>query len=179
MAHIQRGCVAAETGKSKDAAEELAKALELASGNSAEASLALAHLHLLDEDRKEYRLLCAGLVERHKVSKVGIFLALSSQACVLMPDSVADFAPVVAMAERAVTQIKSAMQLTTLGAALHRAGKPALAIERLVEADALKDSATQARTWLYLALAYRAKGEKDEAHKWLEKATKWIDEALK
>ncbi len=57
-------------------------------------------------------------------------------ACVLAPDTIADWPTAIALANKAVqSDPKSAMYLNTLGAVLYRAGRFDEALARLSEAD--------------------------------------------
>src|SRR5262249_25505887 len=61
--------------------------------------------------------------------------------------------------------------LNTLGAVLYRAGRHREAVAQFREAVRLNGSSPggTAEDWIFLALAYHALGEAEEASRWLEK----------
>ena len=59
--------------------------------------------------------------------------------------------------------------VTTLGAALYRAGRPDAAIGRLEEAIRARGGADSPREWAFLALAHHRLGHRAEARRWLNR----------
>jgi hypothetical protein len=59
--------------------------------------------------------------------------------------------------------------VTTLGAALYRAGRPAHAIGRLEEAIRARGGEGSPRDWAFLALAHHRLGHRSEARRWLDR----------
>ncbi len=106
--------------------------------------------------------------------------------CLLGPEAVDDYAPVVRLAEQAVeADPTSEPYLKTLGAILYRAGRAEQAVKRLTEANKLiEDQDTESRsspafTWYFLAMAHHKFEHDAEAKKWLGKATEWTDKVLR
>jgi WD40 repeat protein/tetratricopeptide (TPR) repeat protein len=67
--------------------------------------------------------------------------------------------------------------LTTLGAALYRAGKFDKSVQRLREAEAASGNVGNARTFFFLAMAEHRLGHADQAKECLQKALKTIDQS--
>ena len=69
-----------------------------------------------------------------------------------------------------------------IGGALYRAGRFEEAVERLAEATELSSDPYRTNmlcTWFFLAMAHHRLGHADEAHRWLDKAMRGTEEALK
>ena len=65
-----------------------------------------------------------------------------------------------------------------MGFALYRSGKYEESIKKLNEAA--NSRATPAPSaWIFLAMAHHQLGQKEEAQKWLKKASTWFEEARK
>jgi uncharacterized protein HemY len=96
-------------------------------------------------------------------------------ACALGPNSVADFKPVLRLAEMTVAQSPNDPNLlNALGAVLYRAGRSEEAIKRLQ--DSVANSRTKqgsAFDWLFLALAHAKLGHAEEANRCLAKASEF------
>src|SRR5262249_11224358 len=102
-----------------------------------------------------------------------------TRACVVTADGMTDAAPLVALAERSAAGTPTNPRvLTTLGAALSRAGRLEAAGQRLDEDHAPAAEAGQAPGGLFGAMAHARLGHPAEARQWLEKSAVWIDEAL-
>ena len=106
--------------------------------------------------------------------------------CLLAPESLDDYGPVVRLAERAVeADPHSDNYLKTLGGIFYRVGRFDEAVERLNEANTLRqDSGVESKSspayaWFFLAMAHHKLGHDAEAEKWLAKATEWTDKVLK
>ena len=93
--------------------------------------------------------------------------------CALGPKAVADFAPVVALAEGAVKAGGNARErhdrLNTLGAVLCRAGRYQEARQRLDESIRAAGKDAAAADWLFLALVHLGLDDPAEAEKCLAK----------
>src|SRR5262249_8784308 len=137
---FRRGMAHAELGHWQQAAGELdVRRL------TPDAEFSIWHLAALVRiaggDRDGYRAACAGML-RH----FGGAGASRSQAdftawtCALAPDAQEDLAPALALAERLpADRPRDPMATTTIGALLHRAGRFAEAVARLVAAEQLPD----------------------------------------
>jgi tetratricopeptide (TPR) repeat protein len=139
----------------------------------------VAATQLLSGDEKGFRQTCARLAARGP-GIVGVRWYHTARSCTLAPDAVADISKVIQMS---ATELESKSNegefwaLTERGALLHRAGKSREAVplfQRSLEAD--KSPGRQVLNWLWLALAHQKLGETDEARRWLDKASKWLDQ---
>jgi WD40 repeat protein/tetratricopeptide (TPR) repeat protein len=87
------------------------------------------------------------------------------------------FGQPLALAQRAVNaDPRNYVYARALGAALFRAGQHEAAVRQLQAAAGLRQVPSPS-VWLFLALAHHRLGQEDEARRWLERATKWMDEA--
>jgi WD40 repeat protein/serine/threonine protein kinase/tetratricopeptide (TPR) repeat protein len=142
--------------------------------------LAHALLRVHQGDRATYRAICASAVAQ---PAAGFYEANSaSWVCVLAPDAVADFRPVVKLAESAVAEAPANQRgsaLNTLGAVLCRTGQYPEALAKLREALEIRGSGATPDDWLFLAMTHHHLGQAEDARRWFTKASVWLDEALK
>jgi tetratricopeptide (TPR) repeat protein len=124
-----------------------------------------------------YCRLCTRLVDRFGKTATPAQAGAMAWTCVLARDAVADSKAIVQLAEKAqAADADNADCLRTLGAALHRAGKPREALPLLNTAlekyrSASDHPAGRLHSLLLLALASKAAGRED-AKSYLEKAEK-------
>ena len=146
----------------------------------------LLWLHLGSPGR--YRAACAKLLASYGDAPSPLTANAVAWQCVLGPDAVADTGTVVRLAEAALAAVSADQKpwaLTTLGAALYRAGRSTEAVARLKEAIALGDGPGRPQDWAFLAMAHQALGESEAARQWLRKladrlpATYWEGVELK
>jgi hypothetical protein len=93
-----------------------------------------------------------------------------ARSCVLGPEGATDPERTVRLAEAAAhgaVESGRADALTTLGAALYRAGRCDAAIHRLEEA--IQARGEPAIGWAFLAMAHHGLGHRDEARRWLDR----------
>ena len=104
---------------------------------------------------------------------------LMIRICVLAPNAVPDPAQLVQLAEKAVASAPdSYFYLSTLGAALYRAGDFRAALQRLNEAKKFAPTGTPEPEYaLFQAMAHHRVDHAHEARQWLGKAVEWIDES--
>jgi tetratricopeptide (TPR) repeat protein len=138
-----------------------------------------AGMLLLSGDRDGYRAACARMVQR--CGKVPMLQAYHvARACTLAADSVKDPAQPGRLAEgelKAMPRQFWSLSLIEQGALRYRAGafqKAASLLMQSLDADARPGVAVV--TWLWLALANQRLGKAEEARRWLDKATKWLDQ---
>jgi WD40 repeat protein/tetratricopeptide (TPR) repeat protein len=124
---------------------------------------ALLRLHL--GDAGGYRQACARALER-----LGPRHVVTIECCALGPAAVPDFSPLLS----AGTPRADETSHCSFGAILFRAGKPADAAARLLQAVKLNGKGGSAETRLLLALTHHALGKPDEAKKWLDLARQAI-----
>jgi serine/threonine protein kinase/Tfp pilus assembly protein PilF len=145
---------------------------------------ALAQLGASQTD--SYRDTCLAMVKQFQDTKKPTDGYWVAWTCLLGPEAVDDYEPVVRLAEQAVeADSKSAGYLNTLGAILYRAGRKEEAVERLTEAHDMIENPTAASTTspaynlYFLAMAHHKLGHDEEAEKWLDKANEWTDMVLR
>jgi serine/threonine-protein kinase len=136
-----------------------------------------AALLLLSGDRTGYEKACAHMVERSGKSPV-LRAYHMARACTLAPDAVADAAQPGRLAEAELKNYAGQFwALTEQGALHYRAGRfpeAAAAFERSLRASARPGQAVL--NWLWLALAQHRLGKAEEARRWLDKASEWLDQ---
>jgi tetratricopeptide (TPR) repeat protein len=179
-----RGRVRASTGDWKGAIADIARAFELgAEGVGPLRERALAYLG--GSDTPGYRGTCAEMLKRYATTEEASTADSVAQTCTLAADAVTDFAPAIALAEKAVrSEPKSARYAETLGAILYRSGKFQQAAENLEKADGLASNGkeldpSRIQTWFFLAMAHRRLGHHEESARWLEKARDATEKAVK
>jgi WD40 repeat protein len=177
----RRGRVHGELGRWEKAAADFAQAMERGA-NSPWIGYVGALCCLAGGDPKGYRQACAKQVERFGATE-GTGLNTVAWNCLLAPDALTDRTLPVRLAEKvlagtAANDRNRYLYLNTLGAAHYRAGQLDRAVDRLQEAIQAQGKGGTAWDWLFLAMAHQRRGNAEEARKLLEKAARWIDEAL-
>jgi tetratricopeptide (TPR) repeat protein len=166
------------------AADDFAKAVELAPKQPLpHYHHALARLALTDPSR--YRTSCASMVSQFGTSSDPNAAYWTVWTCVLAPDAIADWGPVVQLAEKAVADDpKTCAKLQALGAVLYRAGRYQEAAKRLDEAESAFSETQRPRTspdyaaWFQTMNLHRL-NHSDKAQQKLRKAVNDIDELSK
>ncbi len=109
-----------------------------------------------------------------------------SWICGLGADSIADFSPAIALAQRAVDGTpQNASTYNSLGAVLYRAGRFAEARKALTESDRLlretadKQGTSPAYGWYFLAMTYHRLGDSEQARHWLGRANEQTNTTMK
>jgi Flp pilus assembly protein TadD len=170
--HFSRSSAYAELGNWEKASAGYLKVIELGPPDEWVWNfLALAQLGAGDTDG--YRKACASLLDQ--CAETG-YANTMAWTCVLGADAVADLSRPVQLAEQAVAA-GHFTGLSTLGAALYRAGRFGEAVEKLNQSVE-----TQGRMgpldWLFLAMAHHRLGNTDEARHWLDRARQRLDQNL-
>jgi tetratricopeptide (TPR) repeat protein len=102
--------------------------------------------------------------------------------CALSPNTVGDSKQAVEVLELAQKAAKRAPEdypaARSLGAALHRAGKHAEAVEQLQAALALRKTPSPS-VWALLALSHHALEDKEKARHWLDRVDTWLEDVRK
>jgi tetratricopeptide (TPR) repeat protein len=136
-----------------------------------------ACLLLLSGEEAGYRRFCRRLVERAGPEPDEFLSFVLARSCGVAPDGAADPAQAVAWAEKMIRAGgKQAWYLHTLGLAHYRAGAWEQARQRFEESDKARWGASVVN-WLGLALVCQRTGRAEEARRWLDKATGWLDGA--
>jgi eukaryotic-like serine/threonine-protein kinase len=159
------------------AADDYARALKRGTTDDGEVWFEYAALMLLSGDRPGYAKACARMVERYgKASNLRAYHV--ARACTLAPDAVANASLPKRLPE---AELKAAAgqfwSLTEQGALHYRAGRFQQAValfEQSLRADPKPGRAVL--NWLWLALANQHLGKPEEARRWLDKATAWLDQ---
>ena len=146
-----------------------------------------AALALLGGDQTDsYRDTCRGMLQQFQDTEKPGDAHWVAWTCLLEPEAVKDYGPVVRLAKAAVEADQGSQPYqTTLGAILYRAGRLEEAVERLSEVDKLTkepDAAAKsspAYAWYFLVMAHHKLGDDEEAKKWLQKATEWTDRVVR
>jgi WD40 repeat protein/tetratricopeptide (TPR) repeat protein len=133
-----------------------------------------ARLRLYLGDGKGYQQACARMLTKWGRTEDPSQAKEAAWACALGPNSVADFKPVLRLAEMVVAK-PIYWNPPTLGAVLYRAGRSEEAIKRLQEAVAKRQGFPE--VWLFLAMAHHRLGHSDDAKTCLAKAVQQIDAA--
>ncbi|MBA4107863.1 MAG: serine/threonine protein kinase [Pirellula sp.] len=178
-----RGSYYAALGDWKPAGAAFAKAAELESDPDQIRYLYyLSLVSLAGDDQIGYRRTCARLVRRAEELKTPRAATIAAWACLLAPDSVGASGELVSLVQRGHEGIsKDPQYLSTLGAALYRAGRFDEAKHRFVEAIAATpadSSDLRAVTYsrLFLAMAHQRLGRAEEAQHFLNQAIQAIDQ---
>ena len=138
---------------------------------------AALRLHLAGVD--EYRRMCSELVKRFGATKVTGLASVLAWTCALGPKAVPDLTRCIALAEMAVAaQPESHIHRYALGAVLYRHADFVAAVEHLNKSIELHGEGGSAEAWLFLAMSHHRLKRPEEARRWLEKATQWIDEHM-
>jgi serine/threonine-protein kinase len=174
---LEQGPVHAERREWDKAARCYKRVLERSTMDGGHFWFEYAAVLLLSGDRTGYEKACARMVERYGKSSV-LRAYHVARACTLASDAVADTSQPGRLAE---TELKAAggqfWSLTEQGALHYRAGQfqEAVALfEQSLRASAKPGHALL--NWLWLALAQQRLGKTEEARRWLEKATAWLDQ---
>jgi tetratricopeptide (TPR) repeat protein len=124
-------------------------------------------------DRAGRRDACAALLARFDGTIDGRSAGEVARAWALAPGPGGDPAAPLRLVEVAVGIDEDpgakADAVTTLGAMLYRAGRPAEAIGRLEEAFRARGGVDSPRDWAFLALAHHRLGHRAEARRWLDR----------
>jgi WD40 repeat protein len=172
----RRGRAAAELARWAEAADAFGKACEI-QGPQEGLLRAQAHACLAGRDHAGYRRVCAKLLEKYAGATDPGQANNVAWTCVLAPDAVNDYRPVLALARKAVAgRPNSYNELNTLGCVLVRAGQPTEAIEKLKKCLVLraKVGTPSVSDEMLLALAYQKQDQQGEARHWLDRAEAWF-----
>jgi WD40 repeat protein/serine/threonine protein kinase/tetratricopeptide (TPR) repeat protein len=177
-----RGWAYADLGQWDKASADFVKAQECEQPHY-QAWYSRAMLCLREGNQSGYRKICADMLQRFGKAKDRGAASMALWTCLLTPNAGADPAQLVRLAEKALAEsLKDQWHANLLGVALYRAGRYEAAVKRLTEATSLNAGpywTNMLYTWFFLAMAQHRLGHADEAHRWLEKATRATEEALR
>jgi len=174
---LEQGRMHAARREWAQAAACYARAIKVAPTEDGHFWFEYAALLLLSGDRPGYSRACAHMIE--KCGKAGGPRAYHvARACTLAPDAVPDASLPRHLAEKELQGSAQAFWSLTEQGALHcRAGRfpDAIALfEQSLRADPKEGRVVL--NWLWLALAQQRLGKSEEARRWLDKATAWLDQ---
>ena len=134
-------------------------------------------MRLAAGNRDGYRQVCAILLERSDKTTNLVEALDTARTLALAPGAVTNAAGPLRLVERRVCIAAEEPSFSgDTGAALYRAGKYDMAVQRLNEAIALFGLGGTTQDWLYLAMAQHRLGQRDEAARSLAKAVSLGDE---
>jgi tetratricopeptide (TPR) repeat protein len=155
-----------------------AAVVELEPTDDADIWFEYAAAQLLAGDRPGHRRTCADLLARSETApKLRPYLV--ARACTLAPDSTEDPKQLFRrfFNDLVFQKTEQHWALTEAGALYVRVGRPReamLVLERSLVADGRPSPAVL--NWLWLALAHQKRGKLEEARRWLDRATNWLDQ---
>jgi WD40 repeat protein/tetratricopeptide (TPR) repeat protein len=171
---VQRGWAYAGLEQWEKASADFVRATQCKEPDE-EAWYSQAMLYLRYGNLDQYRKVCADMLQR--------FGAGATWTCTLTPHSGADPKRIVDLAEKLLAKSsRDHWHVSQLGAALYRADRIEDAVKRLTEATELNAHPYRTNmlcTWFFLAMAHHRLGHSAESSRWLEKANRATDEALK
>jgi serine/threonine-protein kinase len=136
-----------------------------------------AALLLLSGDQAGYKSVCAHMVERYGKGP-NLRAYHLARACTLADGTLADASLPGRLADSELKDsARQFWSLTEQGALHYRAGQFPQAIalfEQSLRAESMPGKAVV--NWLWLALAHERLGKSQEARRWLDKATTWLDQ---
>jgi WD40 repeat protein/serine/threonine protein kinase/Flp pilus assembly protein TadD len=171
---VLRGRAHADMGQWDKASADFVKATQCKEPDEA-AWHCMAMLRLRDGNLDGYRQICSDMLQRFDTGAVW--------TCTLTPNSGAGPDQIVSLAEKSLAKSsRDHWHVNQLGAALYRAGRFEDAVKRLNEATELSSHpyrTNMLQTWFFLAMAHHRLGHAEKARRWLEKASRVTEAALK
>jgi Flp pilus assembly protein TadD len=175
--HIRRGYAYSHLEQWAKACADFAQAVALQPDNNW-LWLDQAALLLLHGDLEGYQQFCERLLQRHGQTQNARAKYDLARVISLDPRSGADLRRTLQLAEQAVSAWPNGgWTLHTLGLAHYRTGHYQEAL-RAFHDSMVKDPSWEAHVvnWLGLALAHHRLGQEEEARRWMDKATQWIEQ---
>jgi hypothetical protein len=170
MAALARGEELARSEHRKEAAKAFEEAVASGAGHI-DAQYRRVLFRQARGDQPAYADACRQLLRVAEAEQIVPSVANDiAWACCLGPGAVADYAPVVHLAEMAAASSPSNSRLNTLGAVLYRAGRLEEAVGQLGRAVKVQGGGT-AHDALFLAMAHHKLAHAAEARRWLRLGT--------
>ncbi len=172
-----RGLAALARGEWQSALQDLRRSIELGHDNPlVRMELVTLQVHL--KDQEAYRRCCRESLARFGNTQNPDLANTIAWTCLLAPDSVTDFGPVVALAELAhKANPANAWMRNTLNTALYRAGRFGEARDQLRAVLGPKEEDGFPEDWLVLAMTEHRLGNEAEARRCLARAVREIEAA--
>jgi serine/threonine-protein kinase len=172
---LERGRAHAAHRQWAEAARCYDLAVELGAADDGHAWFEHAAVLLLSGDRQGYARACARLVERCGKAP-GLRAYHVARACTLSPDAGQDVERAARLADQELKASGGSWSLTQQAALHYRAGRFAEAVPLLQQSlDADRKPGAAVLNWLWLALANQRLGKAEEARRWLDRASRWLD----
>lgn len=146
-------------------------------GGSVHSQTTLAFLHAARGDVDSYRRVCRETIAKNRATQDVTHANYLAWMCAVCPGSALAHPESVALAELGSSAGKPD-QLNTLGALYCRMGQYDRAIETLNRCIALREQVGVPHDWIFLAMAYVAKGNRDEAQRYLDQSQDWLDRQI-
>ena len=166
----ERGALHAKLGRWKSASSDFAKAVRLPLADPVNWYY-LALSYLADGDLTGYRRVCSAAMDKFGESRDAQAAHWLTFTCVAGPDALGEPSRLVRLLEK--QEFRDAINPRVQAAALYRAG-------RLEDALAKFQGTSQTLAFslwdqFFLAMAHHRLGHTDEARRYLDEATKWIE----
>lgn len=187
----QRALAYYELGRFEGAVADLKAAIDLGAGDH-RAWYRLALIQVLEGDREGYRETCSSMLRHFADTESSMIATFTAWCPSLMPDAVEDYEPFIELGRKAASASPDNPRChRALGAVLLRAGHIDEAIRELQRGNELLDLGSVLRnifpartdypasTWYFLALAHHARGDREEARAWFDKAAVWTERAMR
>jgi serine/threonine-protein kinase len=157
------------------AVEQYARTLEYAPAMDGEVWFEFAAVQLLAGDRPGYRQTCQRMLASLTDSKNRAYLV--ARACTLAPGSVDDPALPARVSAQELQYYGTAFwSLTEQGALCYRENRDREAVPLLEQSLRTEPRPRSAvLNWLWLALVHHRLGDREEARRWLDRVTSWLD----
>ncbi len=176
---IARSHIHAQRGRWSEASRDLARAVELDSGNF-RTWYELALTQLCSADEAAFAETCRRMRHAIPASNTPLIENFVAWTAALNERGADDWSDVIARAQWALDRLPfNDGYLTSTGAVLYREGRLDEALRHLSEANRLlnepsaRKASSPAYTWLFLAMTYQQLGATDEARVWFDKAQQW------
>ena len=174
---LARGVAHAESGRWRQAARDYGRAIEMGADDDVAGSQ-YALLCLTAGDTDGYGKACAALLHRFGGTENLKIANNVAWVCGYAPAAGVDLSRALRLAEKAAARHpKKYATLNTLGAVRYRAGQVDDSIRTLNDAVKAHPEGGNAFDFLLLALAHGRRGHTEQAHRWLDRADAWIDQA--
>jgi serine/threonine-protein kinase len=168
--------------EAEPAADHLYSLMARVNSNDPVHAVRLATVRAASGDAEGYRTIRRALAERFALSDDPTVPERAAKAGLLLPGTPEEIAPLVAMAERAVTGTEQHIYFRLFrvarGLAAYRAGEFARAIEWLKAVPADSGNRTEELAWAVLACAHQRLGHRDDARWALERIRTRVRRAM-
>jgi tetratricopeptide (TPR) repeat protein len=179
-AHAARGTLFAGHGQIDRALEDYAKSIELDPDDWL-VRYWYGLVQLSAGHQEAYHNACRAMLTRFPKTESHGQAQFIVWACVLGPNAVDDYSPVIELTQRLANAAPQAVHQRRLGAVLYRAGRFKEAVETLESTTESEEPllGELAYSGYFLSMAHHASGHHNEAKKWLQKAVAATEQVLR